>query len=122
MVERIRASVNAQMCASDAQQSKIMHYNHIYYVTTAHNKSSHKHINVMQRTKHEQIHTGWPQFIVSKALVTVICNQLSNIPYIFRYCDLLVLNKSHEKKKKTLQVKNKSFTDCDTEGLLMKAN
>ena len=50
-------------------------------------------------------------------IVVVICNQLSNIPgYIFRNCDLLVLNKSHERK---LQVKNNSSADCHTEGLIM---
>ena len=52
-------------------------------------------------------------------LVAVICNQLSIISYIFRHCNLLVLNKSHEKK---LQVKDNSFTDCHTEGLIVKAN
>ena len=38
------------------------------------------------------------------------------VPYIFRHCDLLDLNKIHKKK---LQVENKSFTDCHTEGLMM---
>ena len=52
-------------------------------------------------------------------LVAVTCNQLSKIPYIFRLCDLLVLNKGHGKK---LQVKNNYFTDCHTEGLSVKAN
>ena len=50
--------------------------------------------------------------------VTVICNQLSNIPYIFRHCDLLVLNESHEKK---LYIKNNSFRDCHIEDFIMKA-
>ena len=84
-----------------------------------HNKSSQEHINVKQGTRREQIHASWPQYIVAETLVTVICNQLSNIPYIFRHCGLLVLNKSHEKK---LQVKNSSFTDCHTVGLIMHAN
>ena len=35
---------------------------------------------------------------VAETFIVVICYQLSNIPYIFRNCDLLVLNKSHEKK------------------------
>ena len=35
---------------------------------------------------------------VAKSLVAVICNHLSNIPYIFRHCDLLVPNKILEKK------------------------
>ena len=73
----------------------------------------------MHKTRHERIHTSWPQYIVAEALVVVICNQLSNIPHIFRHCDLLVLNKSHEKK---LQDKNNSVTDCHTEGLIMKAS
>ena len=84
-----------------------------------HNKSSQEHINVQQRTRHEQIYASWPQHIVAETLVTVIWNQLSNIPYIFRYCDLLVLDKSQEKK---LQVKNNSFTDCHNEGSVMKLN
>ena len=37
-------------------------------------------------------------------LLLFICNQLSNIPYIFVHCDLLELNKIHEKK---LQVINR---------------
>ena len=44
-----------------------------------------------------------PKISVAKTLAAVICNQLSNIPYIFRHCDLLDLNKIHEKK---LQLKN----------------
>ena len=64
------------------------------------------HINVKQRTRHEQIHTSWAQYIVAEILVTVIYNQLSSIPYIFWHCDLLVLNKSCDKK---LQIKNNSF-------------
>ena len=47
-----------------------------------------------------------------------MASHLSNIPYIVRHCDLLKLNRIHEKK---LQIKNKSFTDCH-EGLIMKAN
>ena len=60
-----------------------------------------------------------PKSSVAETLVAVICNQLSNIPYIFRHCDLLDLNKIHENKQ---QVKNYSFTDCHTEGLITKTN
>ena len=60
-----------------------------------------------------------PKATVAETLVAVICSQLSNIPYIFRHCDLLDLNKIHKKK---LQVKNNYFTDCHTEGLSVKAN
>ena len=56
---------------------------------------------------------------MAETLVTVICNQLSNKPYSVRHRDLLVLNKSQEKK---LQVKNNSFTAGHTEGFIMKAN
>ena len=56
---------------------------------------------------------------VTDTLVAVKCNLLSNVRYIFRHCDLLDLNKIHEKK---LQVNNNCFTDCYTEGLIMKAN
>ena len=56
---------------------------------------------------------------MAETLVGVVCNQLSNIPYTFRHCDVLVLDKSPEKK---LQAKNNSFTDCHTEGLIMNAN
>ena len=49
-----------------------------------------------------------PQNNVAETLREVIRNQLSDIPYIFRHCDLLDLNKIHERK---LQVKNNSFTD-----------
>ena len=56
---------------------------------------------------------------VAETLVAVIRCQLSNIPYIFRHLIRLALNKIHEKK---LQVKNNSFTDCHTEGLIMKGN
>ena len=38
-------------------------------------------------------------------LIAVICIQLTIIPYIFRHCDLLDLNKIHKKK----QVRNNSF-------------
>ena len=55
---------------------------------------------------------------VAETLVAVIHNQFSSIPYIFRYCDLLDLNKIHEKK---LRVKNDLFTDSHTDGLIMKA-
>ena len=56
----------------------------------------------------------------AKSLVEKICNQLSNIKtYIFRHCGLLDLNKIHEKK---LQAQNYSFTDCHTEGLVVKTN
>ena len=44
-----------------------------------------------------------PQNNVAETLVAVTCNQLSNIPYIFRYCDLLDVNKIHEKQ---IQVNN----------------
>ena len=60
-----------------------------------------------------------PRNRVAKTLVAVIWNQLSNTPYIFRHCDLLDLNKIHEKK---LQAKDNSFTDCHIEGLIMKGN
>ena len=59
-----------------------------------------------------------PRNSVAKTLVAVICNQLSNIPYILGHCDLLDQNKIHEKK---LQVNN-SFTECHNEGLAMKAH
>ena len=36
-----------------------------------------------------------------------------------RSCELLDLNKMHEKK---LQNENNSFTDCHNEGLIVKAN
>ena len=65
------------------------------------------------------MHTIWLQHSVAETLVTVICNQLSNVPHIFGHCDLLVLNKSHEKK---LHVRNNSFTDCHIGGLIMKVN
>ena len=39
-----------------------------------------------------------PQNSVAKTLATEICSQLSNIPHIFRHCDLLDLNKINEKK------------------------
>ena len=78
-----------------------------------------EHISLKVRIRHVQIHTSWPQHSVAEMLVAVICNQLSNISYVFRHRDLLVLNKSHEKK---LQVTDNSFTDCHTEGLFMKAN
>ena len=68
---------------------------------------------------HAQIHTSWPQNSVAETFVAVICNQLSTVPYIFKHCDLLDLNKIHEKK---LQVNNDYFTDCHTEGLVNKAN
>ena len=64
-----------------------------------------------------------PQYIMAETIVTKVCNQLSNIPYIFRHCDLLVLNKSREKNNmKYLQVNYNSFTDCHTEGIITKAN
>ena len=56
---------------------------------------------------------------LSEICVTIVCNQLINIPYIFMHCVLLVLNKSHGKK---VQVKNNSFTDCHTKGLVMRVN
>ena len=56
---------------------------------------------------------------MAETLVGVVCNQLSNIPYTFRHCDVLVLDKSPEKK---LQAKNNSFTDCHIESLIMTAN
>ena len=68
---------------------------------------------------HAQIHTSWSQNNMAETLVAVICNQLSNIPDIFRHCDLLDLNRVRDKK---LQVNNNSFTDCHTEGLITKAN
>ena len=67
--------------------------------------------------RHAQIHISWPQYSVAETLVAVTFNQFgnnTNIPYIFRYCELLVLNNSHEKK---LQIKNNSFTDCHAERL-----
>ena len=60
-----------------------------------------------------------PQNSTAQTLVAVICNQLSNMPYIFKHCDLLDLNNIHEKK---LQVKNNSFPDCHTESSVMKDN
>ena len=59
--------------------------------------------------KHKFTAVGHNAIIVAKTFVVVICIQLRNIPCIFRHCDLLVLNKSNEKK---LQIKNNSFTDC----------
>ena len=87
---------------------------------THNNKSSQGHMSLKskQRKRHAQIRTSWPQYSVAETLVAVICNQLSNIPYIFRLCDLLVQSKSHEKK---LKMKNDPFTDCHTEGITMKA-
>ena len=54
--------------------------------------------------------------IVAETFVTVICSQLSNIAYIFRNCDLLVLNKGREKKR---QDKSISVTDCHTESYIV---
>ena len=54
---------------------------------------------------------------VAETFVAVICNQLSNIPYIFRHYDLLVLNKSLEQ---ILHIKNNSFRDFYIEGLTVK--
>ena len=69
------------------------------------NKSSQEHINVKERTKHEQIHTSWLQYkTVAETFVAVICSQLSNIPSIFRNCDHLVLNKSLEKENCKLRI------------------
>ena len=58
---------------------------------------------------------------MSETMVTVICNQLSNVLYILGHyeCDLLALNKTHEKK---LHVTNNSFTACHIEGLIMKVD
>ena len=111
-----RASINTQMCVSDALQFKMMHYNYGWYITMMHNRNSQEHIYVKYRTRHEQIHTSWPQYIVAETLVTVICDQLSDIPCIFKHCNLLVLNKSHEKK---LQVKSNPFTVYHTAGLVV---
>ena len=88
---------------------------------TYNNKTSQENtfLKVKQRTKHAQIHISWPQYCVAEMLVAVSCSHLSDIAYIFWHCNLIVLNKSHEKE---LQVKNNSFTGCHTEGLIMKAN
>ena len=72
-----------------------------------HSKRSQEHINATSN--------------VAETSVAVICNQLSNIPYIFRSCDLLVLNKSCEKKLQ-VEVGNNSYTDCHAAGLIIKAN
>ena len=58
-----------------------------------------------------------PQYSVAETYVAVIYKHLSNTPYSFRHCDLLVLNKSHQKKP---QVKNNAFTDCHTEDFIRK--
>ena len=81
----------------------------------------HKNTILWRSSREQEMHKFTPAGpnTVWLTFVTVICNQLSNIPNIFRHYDLLVLNKSHEKK---LQDKNNSFTDCHTEGLTMKAN
>ena len=54
---------------------------------------------------------------VAVTLVAVPCCQLSYVPYVSRYCDLLVLkiiisNQCHEKKQK---IKKDSFTNCPHE-------
>ena len=72
---------------------------------------------VTKRTMHKFTPAG-QKYSGAKTLVAVICNQLSNIPYIFRHCYLVVLNKSLENE---VQVKNNSFSDCRTEGLVTKA-
>ena len=72
---------------------------------------------VTKRTMHKFTPAG-QKYSGAKTLVAVICNQLSNIPYIFRHFDLLDLGKILEKK---LQVQNNSFTGCHIEGLIMKA-
>ena len=60
--------------------------------------------------------------LTETSVCSVICYQL-RYPTFFRNCDLLVLNKSHGKTTTTIiPVRNNSFTDCDTEGLIMKAN
>ena len=70
-----------------------------------HNKSSQEHINVKYRTRNEQIHT----ICVAETFVPVLCSQLNTVSYIFRNCDLLGLNESHEKKLQPAQVKNNSL-------------
>ena len=80
----------------------------LYYNTGAHSSKG-------EVENHSQIHTSWPPKQCGRDPCAVICNQLSNVPFIFRHCDLLVLNKSHEKK---LQVNNNSSPDCHTEGLM----
>ena len=79
-----------------------------------------KHISlkVKWRTMHK-FTPVIPRNTVAEILVVVKCNQLSNVPYIFRHCDLLDPNKIHEKK---LHVNNTAFTDCYTENVIMNAN
>ena len=59
---------------------------------------------------------------VAVTLVAVPCCQLSYVPYVSRYCDLLVLkiiisNQCHEKKQK---IKKESFMNCNSKILVMK--
>ena len=63
-----------------------------------------------------------PKHSVAKTLVALIYNQLSNIPYIFQALWSLGSEKKKKNNEKKLQIKNNSFTDCHTEGLIMKAN
>ena len=75
------------------------------------------HSSKGQVENHAQIHTRWPQNSVAESLVAVICNQRSNIPYI---SDTVISWTSAKFMKRNN--KNNSFTDCHTEGLIMKAS
>ena len=61
------------------------------------NRSSQEHQSTGQVKNKTSTPVGHNTNIVAETFVAIICNQLSNMPYIFRNCDLMVLNKSHEK-------------------------
>ena len=97
-----------------------MHYKHGKYVSIAHN-NVHKNTSLSSTDQDMNKFTSVGQNTnsVAETFVAATCDQLSNIPYVLRNCDLLAMNKSREQK---LQVKKKkSFTDCHTDGSIMKA-
>ena len=86
-------------------------------------RSSQKHIPPNIKNRIRQAKFTPADFIVNSTaetlvMVLLICNYLSNT---LHFQALWSIGSEQKSKKKTLQIKNSSFRDCHTDGLIMKA-